>query len=168
MAFHGNSRDGINALKLTKIRKSTSNLVVQVSSVNVLGVMRVTRAFLPLIRKSQGRIVNVSSILGRVADPFLGAYCISKFALEAFSDVLRFEMVPFNVKVNIIEPGNFLSAVNIIGGVERLNAMTRLTWDQLAEPVRKDYGDESLERQLCIGEILLALSVPFFSTLLLL
>lgn len=126
---------------------------------NVLGVMRVTKAFLPLIRKSQGRIVNVSSILGRVADPFLGAYCISKFALEAFSEILRFQMVPFNVKVNTIEPGNFLSAVNITAGIESMNAATRSTWDQLDEPVRKDYGKNSLERQLRIGEILLALSV---------
>uniref|UniRef100_A0A0P4XHT6 D-beta-hydroxybutyrate dehydrogenase, mitochondrial-like protein n=1 Tax=Daphnia magna TaxID=35525 RepID=A0A0P4XHT6_9CRUS len=96
--------------------------------------MRVTKAFLPLIRKSQGRIVNVSSILGRVADPFLGAYCISKFALEAFSEILRFQMVPFNVKVNTIEPGNFLSAVNITAGIESMNAATRSTWDQLDEP----------------------------------
>jgi 3-hydroxybutyrate dehydrogenase len=119
----------------------------------------VTKAFLPLIRKSQGRIVNVSSVLGRVADPFLGAYSITKFALEAFSDILRFEMIPFKVKVSMIEPGNFLAATNVISGKEGLNAMANETWDRLDESVKKDYGKANFDRQLRIGEILMKFSV---------
>ncbi len=118
-----------------------------------------TKAFLPLIRKSQGRIVNVSSVLGRVADPFLGAYSITKFALEAFSDILRFEMIPFKVKVSMIEPGNFLAATNVISGKEGLNAMANETWDRLDESVKKDYGKTNFDRQLRIGEILMKFSV---------
>ena len=106
-----------------------------------------TKAFLPLICRSRGRIANVSSILGRVANPFLGAYCISKFSLEAFSDILRLEMDPLRVKVSIIEPGNFMSAINVIAGKDGLNARTREMWDQLPESVKIDYGEESLFRQ---------------------
>ena len=121
-----------------------------------------TKAFLPLIRKNHGRIVNVSSILGRVADPFMGAYCITKYGLEAFSDALRLEMKKFNVKVSLIEPGNFLSATNVIAGKDGLIAMAHRTWEQLDESIKKDYGKESLERQIRMGEILMNLSVSFF------
>lgn len=125
-----------------------------------------TKAFLPLIRKSHGRIVNVSSILGRVADPFIGAYCITKYGLEAFSDALRLEMKEFNVKVSLIEPGNFLSATNVVAGKDGLIAMARRTWEQLDESIKKDYGKENLERQIRMGEILMNLSVCFTFSLL--
>lgn len=118
-----------------------------------------TKAFLPLIRKSQGRIVNVSSILGRVADPFIGAYAITKYGLEAFSDVLRLELKPFNVRVSIVEPGNFLTATNVIAGKDGLLAMARKSWEQLDKSVQNDYGKESLEKQIRVGEILMNMSV---------
>lgn len=72
---------------------------------NFFGVIRLTKACLPLIRETKGRIVNVSSISGRVASPFLSPYSTSKFALESFSDSLRREMRPLGVKVSVIEPG---------------------------------------------------------------
>ncbi|XP_046656671.1 D-beta-hydroxybutyrate dehydrogenase, mitochondrial-like isoform X2 [Daphnia pulicaria] len=128
------------------------------SSVNVCGVMRVTKAFLPLICRSRGRIVNVSSILGRVADPFLGAYCISKFAMKAFSDILRLEINPLKVKVSLIEPGNFMSAVNIVAGKDGSNARTRQMWNQLSDSVKQDYGEESLSRQTRLWEAFLNLA----------
>ena len=73
--------------------------------VNVFGLIEVTQMFLPLLRQCQGRIVNISSISGRVSLPFLGPYCSSKFALEAFSDALRLEVEPFGIKVCLVEPG---------------------------------------------------------------
>ena len=131
----------------------------QVASVNLYGAIRVTKAFLPLIRKSQGRIVNVSSILGRVADPFMGAYCITKFGLEAFTDVLRLEMKAFNVKVSLIEPGNFLAATNVTSGKDGLIVMARQKWEQLDVNIQKDYGKEILDRYIRLGEIMMNLSV---------
>jgi NAD(P)-dependent dehydrogenase (short-subunit alcohol dehydrogenase family) len=73
--------------------------------VNVMGVIRVTQAFLPLLRKNQGRIINMSSMSGRQTLPFFGPYAASKYALEAISDALRMELWPHNVKVVLIEPG---------------------------------------------------------------
>lgn len=73
--------------------------------VNYFGLIAMTQKFLPLIRQTKGRVINISSIAGRVASPFLGPYSSSKFAVEAISDSLRREMIPFGVKVVLIEPG---------------------------------------------------------------
>lgn len=73
--------------------------------VNLFGQVAVTQAFLPALRRAKGRIVNMSSISGRLAVPFLGPYAMSKFALEAFSDALRREVHRFGVDVVCIEPG---------------------------------------------------------------
>lgn len=80
-------------------------------NVNVLGVVRVTQAFLPLLGATvnspfkPGRILQMSSVSGKIAAPFLGPYAASKYALEAISDSLRRELVLFGIKVVIIEPG---------------------------------------------------------------
>jgi NAD(P)-dependent dehydrogenase (short-subunit alcohol dehydrogenase family) len=79
--------------------------------VNVFGVFAVTKAFLPALRTAKGRVVNVSSVSGRFAAPFLGAYCACKFALEAFSDSLRREMLPFGVDVVVIRPAITRTAI---------------------------------------------------------
>jgi len=73
--------------------------------VNVIGQVAVTQAFLPLLRKSRGRVVNIGSINGGLAVPYLGAYSASKFALEAFNDALRVELRRFGVRVSAVEPG---------------------------------------------------------------
>ena len=57
--------------------------------VNVMGVVHAVQAFLPLLRRAKGRIVNISSVSGRIAYPFMGPYAASKHALEALSDSLR-------------------------------------------------------------------------------
>src|SRR5918998_2257326 len=73
--------------------------------VNLVGQLAVTQAFLPSLRAARGRIVNVSSIGGRVALPLVGAYNASKFAIEAVSDSLRRELLSQGVDVIVIEPG---------------------------------------------------------------
>ena len=73
--------------------------------INVIGQAAVTKAFLPALRQGRGRIVNVSSIGGRVALPLVGAYNASKFALEGLSDAWRRELRQFGVDVIVIEPG---------------------------------------------------------------
>jgi NAD(P)-dependent dehydrogenase (short-subunit alcohol dehydrogenase family) len=73
--------------------------------VNVIGQVAVTQAFLPLLRQGRGRIVNIGSISGRVATPFLGPYAASKFALSALTDSLRVELRPWDIEVCLVEPG---------------------------------------------------------------
>jgi NAD(P)-dependent dehydrogenase (short-subunit alcohol dehydrogenase family) len=80
--------------------------VREVMEVNLMGAISVTQSFLPMLRRGGGRIVNVSSISGRLALPFVGPYAASKFALEAFSDSLRVELKPWRIPVSIIEPGD--------------------------------------------------------------
>ena len=73
--------------------------------INLVGQVAVIQSFLPALRAGRGRIVNVSSIGGRVALPLVGAYNMSKFALEAMSDSLRREVRAQSVDVIVIEPG---------------------------------------------------------------
>lgn len=73
--------------------------------VNVVSQVSVSQAFIPLLRKGKGRIINVGSISGIFAVPMLGPYCASKFAMEAISDVLRRELKQWDIKVILLEPG---------------------------------------------------------------
>ena len=74
--------------------------------VNVFGLMAMIRAFVPQMRaRGAGRIINVSSLGGRLTLPFLGSYNSTKYAVESLSDALRAELYPFGVRVSIVEPG---------------------------------------------------------------
>lgn len=84
--------------------------------VNLVGHVAVTQALLPSLRAARGRIVNVGSIAGRSALPFLGAYAASKHALEAVTDVLRVELRPFGIEVSVIEPGTIATPIWRKGG----------------------------------------------------
>lgn len=87
-------------------------------NVNVVGVIRTIQAFFPLLSKPQTtgnthprRIINISSVSGLFASPFLGPYAASKYALEALSDSLRRELYMHDVHVVIIEPGNITTPI---------------------------------------------------------
>jgi NAD(P)-dependent dehydrogenase (short-subunit alcohol dehydrogenase family) len=73
--------------------------------VNLFGQVAVTQAFLPLLRAGGGRIVNMSSMAGKVSQPFMAPYCASKHALEAFTDSLREELRPWEIHAAAVEPG---------------------------------------------------------------
>jgi NAD(P)-dependent dehydrogenase (short-subunit alcohol dehydrogenase family) len=72
--------------------------------INVIGQLAVTQAVLPRLRDSRGRVVFVSSVNGRLSMSMVGAYCASKFALEAAADALRMELRPWGIGVTIVEP----------------------------------------------------------------
>jgi NAD(P)-dependent dehydrogenase (short-subunit alcohol dehydrogenase family) len=72
--------------------------------VNLIGHVAVTQAFLPLLRKARGRIVNISSLAGRLSIPLMAPYSASKFGIEAVSDALRQELRPWGMHVACIEP----------------------------------------------------------------
>jgi NAD(P)-dependent dehydrogenase (short-subunit alcohol dehydrogenase family) len=77
---------------------------------NVIGVHRVTRAVLPAMRaRAEGAIVTIGSLFGRVATPMSGPYLASKWALEGMIEALRYELIPFGIRVSLVEPGPYQS-----------------------------------------------------------
>ncbi|WP_344652537.1 SDR family oxidoreductase [Cryptosporangium japonicum] len=80
--------------------------------VNLFGHIAVTQALLPALLRSHGRVVNISSIGGKLALPTYGAYAGTKFALEAVSDALRRELAPHGVQVVVVEPGGVRTEMN--------------------------------------------------------
>ncbi|KAI8495124.1 hypothetical protein Bbelb_271100 [Branchiostoma belcheri] len=84
-----------------------------VKIVDTFGTVRVTKAFLPLIRREKGRVVNISSVNGLYPSPMAGAYSMAKAAVEFFSDALRHEMHKWGVKVVIVEPASFARATDM-------------------------------------------------------
>lgn len=98
------------------------NQVQQQFDTNFFGVIRVTKAFLPYMReKGSGLILNVSSLAGRLAFPYFGIYGASKWALEAYSESLKYELAPLGVDVAIVEPGPFPSGLLYSGPKEAEN-----------------------------------------------
>jgi NAD(P)-dependent dehydrogenase (short-subunit alcohol dehydrogenase family) len=103
--------------------------------VNVIGQMAVTQAFLPLLRKAQGCVINMSSVSGKTYAPFLGPYCASKFALEALTDALRIELQPWGIAVSLIEPGSVTTPI-----WEKSRAKADDMWDQLPPEAHNLYS----------------------------
>jgi NAD(P)-dependent dehydrogenase (short-subunit alcohol dehydrogenase family) len=98
--------------------------------VNTTGQLAVTKAFLPLLRRSGGRIVNMSSVGGRVAQPFAGPYIASKFALEGITDVLRVELLEWGIDVIAIEPGTIATPIWEKSSREAEAVLAKLTPEQ--------------------------------------
>ncbi|XP_068123640.1 retinol dehydrogenase 7-like [Hyperolius riggenbachi] len=110
----------------------------KILDVNLLGVVDVTINLLPLIRQARGRIVNVSSIAGRVTLCGSG-YCLSKYGVESFSDSLRRELKPFGVKVSIINPDFFKT--EILNSERLIKSVTDI-WKKLPQKLQNDYGEK--------------------------
>jgi NAD(P)-dependent dehydrogenase (short-subunit alcohol dehydrogenase family) len=104
--------------------------------VNLFGHIAVTQALLPALLRSRGRVVNISSVGGRVAMPTYGAYAGSKFALEAVSDALRRELAPQGVRVVVVEPGGVRTEMAARGSATANELAGRMTTEQAAR-----YGD---------------------------
>jgi NAD(P)-dependent dehydrogenase (short-subunit alcohol dehydrogenase family) len=106
--------------------------------INLLGVHTVTQAFLPLLGTESsglggaGRVVNISSVSGRLAMPFAGAYAASKFGLEGYSDSLRRELMLFGIKVILIEPRAVVTSI----------------WDQAEKVVAQQFPNTPYDRSL--------------------
>ena len=113
----------------------TPALLREQLEVNLVGVHDLTRRLIPAMRKNGvGRIVNCSSVLGMIVAPYRGAYCASKFALEALTASLRLELEGSGIRVSLIEPGPIRSRF-VEHAVERLKA----TIDMESSPHREVY-----------------------------
>jgi NAD(P)-dependent dehydrogenase (short-subunit alcohol dehydrogenase family) len=104
------------------LEETTLDDLSWIMETNFYGVHRMVQAVLPGMRaRRDGQIINISSALGRAAWPFEGAYCASKFALEGYTEALRYEMNIFNIRVSSVQPGffksNMVNAQRIAGGL---------------------------------------------------
>jgi NAD(P)-dependent dehydrogenase (short-subunit alcohol dehydrogenase family) len=131
--------------------------------VNVIGVVAVTQLFLPLLRAAGGRIVNISSVSGRLALPFAGPYAASKFALEAISDSLRRELLGTGVEVIVIQPGSVRTAIWGKISTADLQATKGTVYGGLVEKVRQravQSGEQAMPAETVARAVLHALRVP--------
>ncbi|GFU09677.1 estradiol 17-beta-dehydrogenase 2 [Nephila pilipes] len=111
--------------------------------VNSLGPLRVTKAFLPLLKKSKGRVVNVTSVAGRMPVSSIAPYIVSKYAAVAFNDCLRQEMSMWGISVVSVEPELFQTQLtNLEKATERINHSISATPNSIST----EYGKEYFER----------------------
>lgn len=108
----------------------------QVFEVNVFGMVAVTQAFLPLLHRAQGRIINIGSIGGLITIPFGATLCASKHAVEAISDCMRLELYPAGIHVTCMQPASINS-----GSAEKLGARNEQTIASLPPEGRRRYAD---------------------------
>ncbi|MCP4093762.1 MAG: SDR family oxidoreductase [Planctomycetes bacterium] len=118
--------------------------------VNLTGVLRCVQAFMPLLKRCSGRIVNISSMSGRVAFPMVGAYCTSKHALEGLSDALRLELGVHGMEVSIIQPGSIATPIWDRSRARAADLMKRLPEHGIAE--YRQMIDQALETTESNGE----------------
>ncbi len=104
---------------------------------NFWGAVRVTQAVLPIMkRQKSGKIINISSLGGVTALPFNSAYAASKFALEGFSESLRYEVLPFNIFISLVEPGQ-VATDTLDGSIRSVQHSTNYDAQKIASQSRK-------------------------------
>ncbi|XP_046909758.2 retinol dehydrogenase 7 [Dermatophagoides farinae] len=127
-------------MSLCEIEFGNMSTFTKQMDVNGMGVVLVTKTFLPLLRHNhfgRARIVNIASLAGRFTMPGFVAYCMSKAIVIAFTDGLRRELAKWNIEVVSIEP--HLYRTNLVNQ-QRLIAEFEQQWNQIEESIRKDYG----------------------------
>ncbi|XP_077988237.1 D-beta-hydroxybutyrate dehydrogenase, mitochondrial-like [Glandiceps talaboti] len=121
----------------------------KLAEVNVYGTLRVTKACLAQIRRNRGRIVNISSVSGVWTIPSNAEYCMTKYAIECFSDTLRYEMQQWGVNVCLVEPGPYARATSIgLNKWEEFKKSSYQLWDSLDDKVKRHYGKEYFDSHM--------------------
>ena len=134
--------------------------------VNVIGLLAITQAFLPLLRQSKGRIVNIGSVLGRLAIPLMGAYSATKFALEGLTDAFRIELHPWGIHVSLIEPGPvetpLWSKTHLLAGMsgERGAGKLYATANAAAHAAFTKFGQSGISPDRVATKVFEALTAP--------
>ena len=111
--------------------------------VNLFGMMCVTKKFLPLIKKTKGRIVNMSSVTAKLPLEGFGAYCVSNSGVEAYSDVLRLEMKKWGVYVSVVEPSGYSTAAVDPHFIRKSKDEI---WNHLDAETRSTYGKSYFDK----------------------
>jgi retinol dehydrogenase-16 len=115
----------------------------KVADVNLYGTIDVTMTFLPLIKRSRGRIVNVSSAAGVIGFRVGIPYCVTKFGVEAFSDALRRSLRPYGCMVSVIEPGGFDTKMY---SQHSVSSAIEYPWNHADHDIKEEYGEEYFQR----------------------
>lgn len=128
--------------------------------VNVFGLSRLCQLVLPTMRRQgSGRIVNISSIAGRMVFPFGGWYHVSKYSVEALSDAMRMELKPFGIDVVLVEPGGIKTDWGIIAAQHLKESSTGTPYEadgtRFAELMHRGYTSSLLSHPRAITRVLL-------------
>lgn len=122
----------------------TLDFMRKMMEVNFFGHVNMTKTFLPLLTaKRDSRVINLCSVAGYLTAPSMASYCASKYALESFSDCLRREMAPWNLRVSVIEPGYMRTPI-IEGHVQNMQKI----WNELSDEVRERWGERYMKNLL--------------------
>ncbi|KAL9983853.1 hypothetical protein ACROYT_G006094 [Oculina patagonica] len=127
-------------LHLLPIEWTPLDIFKRTADVNLWGMIDVTKTFLPLVKKAQGRVINFSSVHGRLSADLNGPYSVSKYGVQAFSDALRREMQPWGIKVSIMEPGGFQTPI-----VQPVFRQINQGWDDLSDELKKEYAEKGIK-----------------------
>jgi NAD(P)-dependent dehydrogenase (short-subunit alcohol dehydrogenase family) len=122
--------------------------------VNLIGQVAVTQAFVSGVRAARGRIVNMTSVGGRIVNPFLAPYHASKWGLEAITDALRKELRPWGIRVIAVEPGSIDTEIWRKGTDQANEVLAGLP------PEGRELYGESLPKALAFGEKLAERAIP--------
>lgn len=130
---------------LSAVEETDMTAMRHVFDVNVFGLVEVTQVFLPILRETDGsRIVNIGSVSGFFSARLFGAYGASKYCVEAISDILRMEVVDFNISVSLLEPGSVESQIRVNSKAASNNHT--LPQDDEALSLYQAYYDQSRKR----------------------
>ncbi|KAI6207325.1 hypothetical protein M3Y99_01847400 [Aphelenchoides fujianensis] len=107
--------------------------------INLLGTVRMTQKFVPLLKRSRGRVVTMISASGRIHGFYTAPYVTAKFGLEGYMDSVRLELMPFGVTAHVLEPGCFKT--QLLNKDAMLRRVEQI-WAKLPRSVREEYGEE--------------------------
>jgi NAD(P)-dependent dehydrogenase (short-subunit alcohol dehydrogenase family) len=108
-------------------------------AVNLYGTIDVTMTFLPLVKRSRGRIVNMSSMAGRMCGFGLLPYSVSKYGVEAFTDGLRRSLRPYGCKAILVEPGYYKTSLLSRDAIVDL---IKQAWQQTSPEIKEEFGED--------------------------
>ncbi|XP_050416527.2 11-beta-hydroxysteroid dehydrogenase type 2 isoform X1 [Patella vulgata] len=110
----------------------------KIMAVNYFGPVNICKAFLPLLRRSKGRLVNIASNAGLAPIPLMGVYCASKAALASMTEVWRYELQAWGIKVSMIIPSGYKTGILNYDKVQTAERW----WTAANDTVKRDYGKE--------------------------
>jgi len=127
--------------------------------VNLLGMIRVTRRFLPLIRRNHGRIINLSSIMSKTNVPGINAYCVSKTAAAKFSEGLQNELAGFKHGVTVVDVEPWFYRTPLLRG-DVIKSLCEKSWNKTSNQIKDVYGGDKYFTESFLSRMLFMCTDP--------